>query len=96
MKIDDSIARDFVRGDITAKAFKSYLAPLLSEEPSTNPTAFAEECKTLLTAAEGDGFAVDDWEHVFLSDNADNTTPSIAQIKRLEKISRRYNQHRRR
>jgi len=93
MKLDMSILREFAASELTAKATRSYLTRYFQSETTSSTSessTFAEEAQTLLAAADGNGFKIDEWERIFLSDNVDNGSPSISQQERLAKIIRRY------
>lgn len=96
MVVDYSIMRDFVAGDITAKAVKSYLKERMVHEgcevPNERNKTFTEMIKIILSAAQADTFIIDGWEKTFLYDNLDTTNPSTNQTDRVAKIWRRYNQ----
>jgi hypothetical protein len=102
MPIDTTMARDFVSGDITAKAFKTYLRGQIEETmapPVAGPVAvqagvreptFREKVKLILERVKQGTIYTDAWEQVFLIDNLENNDPTHNQIERLEKIWRRY------
>lgn len=96
MWVDDKITNEFVRGDITSQAYKTYLRSQMERE-ATKPklvvehySSFKEKASNLLDAVVNGNLYADNWERQFLRDNVDNDTPSEAQINRMEKMWKRF------
>lgn len=102
MWVDDKITGEFVKGDITAQAYRAYLrAQMEKNSPITTalsnpiksdteaPVPFKQKAQTILEYTMSGNFRTDDWEKQFLQDNVDNDYPSDPQIARLEKMWKR-------
>ena len=90
MQIDEKIAREFVSGDITAKAFRLYLNGLFDKkEDTTGNIDFSSMAKEIYDAAQRGKIRLDNWESTFVSDNEDNKNPTEGQFARMVKIHRR-------
>lgn len=101
MWVDDKITYEFVNGDITAQAYRTYLRSQMEKRPALptpidevgfgEPISFQQKAQTILEHIKNGNFYADNWEKRFLQDNLENNNPTEAQIARMDKMWRNLN-----
>lgn len=100
--VDEKLTFEFMKGDVTAQAYRAYLRQLFERKAVVNKVAggpdeledtlsFKEKAIAMNEALMQKSWRVDrEWERQFIEDNMITDEPSDKQIARLEGLWRRY------
>lgn len=104
MWVDDRITREFINGDITSQAYKTYLRSQIDKQTPANTapppthlttdvgplTEHQEKARIMFEAFKGSNFYASNWEKRFIEDQTRIPNPSPPQAERLERLWEYY------